>query len=248
MIPHCRIFLSSSHQICDAIASPVVLSREPDSSITRWLRTRHVGGTSRCFLNPKSQHAHPNENQGRIATSQQDGQAHRSNIGCAVILDSFASSVLARIKLTFALVLSDFARNLYKILSSNPSDAPATDQLVDQINQHVKKLHSYTHKPAIAGVSRNPEVDKQGTRLWNICTRLRQECEPTNKRLKRLYLYGRVIAFHLLVAANPRGTGKAQDLICVVKLALKAARDCVGTYGQWPLFCFRYILYVVRRR
>ncbi|KAA8629884.1 hypothetical protein SMACR_04082 [Sordaria macrospora] len=120
----------------------------------------------------------------------------------------------------------DFVRGLYKILSSNPSDAPATDQLVDQINQHGKKLHTYTHKP-VAGVPRDPEVDQQGTRLWNICTRLRRECDPTNKRLKRLYLYGRVLAFHLLVVANPRETRKAQDLIYVVKLALKAARDCV---------------------
>lgn len=131
------------------------------------------------------------------------------------------------IKLTLTLPSPDFVRGLYKILSSNPSDAPATDQLVDQINQHGKKLHTYTHKP-VAGVPRDPEVDQQGTRLWNICTRLRRECDPTNKRLKRLYLYGRVLAFHLLVVANPRETRKAQDLIYVVKLALKAARDCVG--------------------
>lgn len=130
-------------------------------------------------------------------------------------------------RLTLALFLSDFVRDLYKILSSDPSDAPATDQLVDEINQHVKKLRNHTHKHG-AGVSGDLEIDQQGTRLWNICTRLRRDCEPTNKRLKRLYLYGRVLAFHLLVAANPIKTSKAQDLIYVVKLALKAARDCVG--------------------
>ncbi|EGZ70182.1 SPO22-domain-containing protein [Neurospora tetrasperma FGSC 2509] len=120
----------------------------------------------------------------------------------------------------------DFVRHLYKILSSDPSDAPATDQLVEEINQHVKKLHNHTHKHG-AGVSGHPEIDQQGTRLWNICTRLRRDCEPTNKRLKRLHLHGRVLAFHLLVVANPIKTSKAQDLIYVVKLALKAARDCV---------------------
>lgn len=121
----------------------------------------------------------------------------------------------------------DFVRDLYNILSSDPSDAPATDQLVDQINQHVKKLHSYNHKPVPGDVSGASEIDQQGTRLWNICTRLRRDGEPTNKRLKRLYLYGRVLAFHLFVVANPREKRKAQDLIYVVKLALKAARDCV---------------------
>ncbi|KAJ4405152.1 sporulation-specific protein 22 [Neurospora sp. IMI 360204] len=120
----------------------------------------------------------------------------------------------------------DFVRNLYKVFLSDPSDAPATDQLVDQINQHVKKLHSYTYK-SVPGVSGDPEIDQQGVHLWNICTRLLRDCEQTNKRLKRLYLYGRVLAFHLLVVANPSQTRKAKNLVYVVKLALKAARDCV---------------------
>ncbi|KAK0634593.1 meiosis protein SPO22/ZIP4 like-domain-containing protein [Bombardia bombarda] len=121
-----------------------------------------------------------------------------------------------------------FVSDLCKIFSSNPSDVPATDELVDQISEHVKKLHM-CHQKYIHGIAGDPEVNEQGTRLWNICARLRRECEPTAERLKRLFLHGRVLAFHLLVIAKPKEKCKAHNMIHVVKLALKATRNCIDS-------------------
>ncbi|KAK3320643.1 meiosis protein SPO22/ZIP4 like-domain-containing protein [Cercophora scortea] len=122
----------------------------------------------------------------------------------------------------------EFVSELYKTLSSDPKDMPATDELVDQINRHVEKLHACQEK-YLLGYAGDPEIDGMGTQLWNLCTRLRREFDPAEKRLRRLVLHGRVLAFHLLVIAKQKDSGKAPDLIRMLKLALKAARDCIDS-------------------
>ncbi|KAK0706965.1 meiosis protein SPO22/ZIP4 like-domain-containing protein [Lasiosphaeria miniovina] len=124
----------------------------------------------------------------------------------------------------------EFAHELYRVLSSGPQDAPAIDALVDQISKHIDKLHVFNQK-YLPGLSGDPEIDNQGRRLWNISTTLRQECDPASKRLGRLCVYARVLAFHLLAISRPKENCRAHDMIHLLKLALKAARNCIGSSG-----------------
>lgn len=121
----------------------------------------------------------------------------------------------------------EFSQSLYRILSSDPKDAPATDALVDDIKKHVNKLHECEQKHKyLPGVAGDPEIDAQAVRLWNLCTRLRREASEV-ERLRRLFLYGRVLAFHLLAVVRPPKKGASGEVVYLLRLALKAARDCI---------------------
>ncbi|KAK3314620.1 meiosis protein SPO22/ZIP4 like-domain-containing protein [Apodospora peruviana] len=145
-------------------------------------------------------------------------------------------------------VMLEFARDLHKILSSgSPKDLPATDDLATQIRTHIDRLfHSNGHGVAHAhaqrysyvhGVSGSPEIDELGTRLWNLCTRLRRREDPTmgQQRLKKQFLYGRVLALNLLVVAKPLETSGGGELVRILKLSLKTARDCLVVDGDTVL-------------
>ncbi|KAK0626986.1 meiosis protein SPO22/ZIP4 like-domain-containing protein [Immersiella caudata] len=133
----------------------------------------------------------------------------------------------------------NFARNLYQILSSDPRDAPATDSLIEEAKKNVENLH--TSQPQtfkyIPGISGDPEIDKQATRLWNICTRLKRDFHGASpeekrktKRLRKLCLHGRVLALHLLGLTRARvleKEGRIGDVVYLLRLALKAGRDCI---------------------
>ncbi|KAK0704841.1 meiosis protein SPO22/ZIP4 like-domain-containing protein [Lasiosphaeris hirsuta] len=121
----------------------------------------------------------------------------------------------------------EFSESLYRILSSDPKDAPATDALVNDIKKHVDRLHECQQKHKyLPGVTGDPEVDTQAVRLWNLCTRLRRG-KFEAERLRRLFLYGKVLAFHLLAVVRPPKQWASGEVVYLLRLALKAARDCI---------------------
>ena len=156
-------------------------------------------------------------------------------------------------------IQSAFARKLQQILSSNPADAPATDELVKESKTHIDKLFAVQQTSSlwINGRSRkqkSADIEDEGTRLWNVCTRLRRDLSgpsasanvaASEKRLARLYLHGRVLAFHLLgvgvdIALGGSGgtkgkTAQAQEMVRLLRLALKTARSCIGMYTMAPI-------------
>ncbi|KAK3941777.1 meiosis protein SPO22/ZIP4 like-domain-containing protein [Diplogelasinospora grovesii] len=123
---------------------------------------------------------------------------------------------------------AEFAGDLCQLLSSNPNDATVTDELIEHISKHAEKLrliqqtrnHSFTSDSV---------VDARGTQLWNLCTRLRQDCEPAaEERSSRVLVLGRVLAFYLLAIA---ARSSAKSTIRLMKLSLKAAKDCIDNSG-----------------
>ena len=46
--------------------------------------------------------------------------------------------------------------------------------------------------------------------------------------MRKLFLHGRVLAFHLLSVVRTQGGRQASGVIWLLKLVLKAARDCIG--------------------
>ncbi|KAL2175363.1 meiosis protein SPO22/ZIP4 like-domain-containing protein [Thermothelomyces heterothallicus CBS 202.75] len=137
------------------------------------------------------------------------------------------------------------------------ADAPS---LIQDAGEHVSQLH-VCQQTYVPGVSGDPEIDELATGLWNVCTRLGRalkddlrdkEDESAEegrgggvvegrdgqgnaegiRRLGRLYLYGRVLAFHLLGIARPREKGRAGVIVRLMKLGLKVVRDCLKIAGQ----------------
>ncbi|KAK4189851.1 meiosis protein SPO22/ZIP4 like-domain-containing protein [Podospora australis] len=149
----------------------------------------------------------------------------------------------------------ELTHKLLPLLSTTPSDLPNTDSLVTEIASHVEKLHlccqqkqpHTQHTARFKYLPGNPEdVDGPGTKLWNLCTRLRrEESLRDNKRLKRLFLYGRALAFWLVGIARsfkPEGDDEGKrdrerrdtrlrkrrhEVVGVVKLGLKVVRGCI---------------------
>jgi hypothetical protein len=153
---------------------------------------------------------------------------------------------------------TEFAATLHRILSSSPADNPSSDRalrdsLLTDLAKHIEKLHA-CQQTYVPGLSGDPEIDGLATRLWNVCTRLGREWKASiggeQEQLRggeergeegregkggkamgglgRLYLYGRVLAFHLLGVARPRENGKVGVVVRLMRLGLKVVRDCVG--------------------
>ncbi|KAK4221468.1 meiosis protein SPO22/ZIP4 like-domain-containing protein [Podospora fimiseda] len=139
----------------------------------------------------------------------------------------------------------EFTKRLLALLASTPSELRATEELVAEIFEHTKKLHLCCQQKQHLGTTNDAvtEVDEVGTKLWNLCTRLRRDTltatnllssdingdgeqqQQGQKRLRRLYLFGRALAFWLLgIARGGRGRG---EVVGVMKLGLKVVRDCI---------------------
>ena len=128
----------------------------------------------------------------------------------------------------------EFVKNLLTLLSAGDlSDLPETDKLVEEMFGHIEKLHlSCQQRGKELSIQIVHEADNVGTKLWNLCTRLRREISVENggnqKRLRRVYLFGRGLGFLLVgVVRGDRGRGEVAG---VVKLGLKVVRGCIGEF------------------
>ncbi|KAF2872932.1 meiosis protein SPO22/ZIP4 like-domain-containing protein [Massariosphaeria phaeospora] len=111
----------------------------------------------------------------------------------------------------------------------NPRDARLSDDLQTQIRS--------LPLPASSTVAvKQDELDRQGTELWNLSTRLRRDDEPPNGRTKeevcrhhRAICLLRVFSFLLLDSAGGQATQGRERKTCIrlMKVALKAARVCI---------------------
>ncbi|KAK4133190.1 SPO22-domain-containing protein [Trichocladium antarcticum] len=136
----------------------------------------------------------------------------------------------------------------------DPADLPATEALVADLARHIHRLHA-CHQTYVPGLSGDPEIDALATGLWNVCVRLGRgwkdrardrdrdrrggrrgdggegggegEGNGQTGRLVRLYLHGRVLAFCLLGVARPRGEGRVAVVVRLMRVGLKAVRDCI---------------------
>jgi hypothetical protein len=100
--------------------------------------------------------------------------------------------------------------------------------LFDNIQRHISTF------PSILGLSTTAkceEVDGKGTALWNLCTRLRRNYDPDKPQdVPVILLLARVFAFLLLDAGLENGRGTAADLVRLMKIGIKAAKNCIGMW------------------
>lgn len=135
-----------------------------------------------------------------------------------------------------------------------------TNTLFDDIQNHILTFPTTTHTTTHLPPSSSPsceEIDARGTALWNLCTRLRRRYElessnnvnankndndDGNKNKKRdetpplILLLTRVFAFLLLDLALEKGRGdRMGGLVRVMRVGIKAARNCVGEFVILPI-------------
>lgn len=118
-----------------------------------------------------------------------------------------------------------FAANLEAQLSTTPS-LPTQGALLNELQNHVLTFPEHIGKSI---GSRCEEIDANGTSLWNLCTRLRRAVESDNPRdTPIILLVARVFAFQLLDAALEAGKSTTANVLRLMKIGIKAAKDCLG--------------------
>jgi hypothetical protein len=105
--------------------------------------------------------------------------------------------------------------------------------LVDDLQAHIRGLPL---PPSSAVTAKQDELDRLGTGLWNLSTRLRRDASDPDDRSKEKEARGsralallRAYSFLLLDTAGGQGTKGRKRKSCVrlMKVALKAAKVCI---------------------
>lgn len=114
-------------------------------------------------------------------------------------------------------------------------DSAALDALYDDLTTHLRAAEAQSQKARPGAKKRAADLDRGGTELWNLGTRLRRELDgsaegsgvaarPRQKLLARC----RYFAFLLIdIARRSAGEICGRDVVHLVRLALKAGRSCV---------------------
>ncbi len=122
---------------------------------------------------------------------------------------------------------AEFADQLQKRFLDGTKDSASVEALMAEIREHTDRLHGMYQKPNIKPAL-NQQLDDMGTRLWNLCNRLRRDSADESMDVKRLFVVGRAFAFHLLAVAHRSEKYQLSAAIRLIKLALKAGGSCIG--------------------
>lgn len=115
-----------------------------------------------------------------------------------------------------------FAAKVQKQLSSKTNPKELIAEFETAIQSFPPGFGSY-------GVQNYEELDSNGTALWNLCTRLKRECNHEDSSTQQiLLLLARVYAFYLLDCAQSGERGTIPNIIRLFKIGLKAAKGCIG--------------------
>lgn len=100
--------------------------------------------------------------------------------------------------------------------------------LSERIQKHISTF------PGVSTASKCEEIDAKATVLWNICTRLRRNYDLDKPHdVPPILLLARVFAFLLLDCALENGKGGVANLTRVMKVGIKAAKNCIGESSRW---------------
>jgi len=118
--------------------------------------------------------------------------------------------------------LSDLQRRLPLACSSG--DSGDAETLANEVDEHIHTLRNSR------GGNKSTELDKVGTDLWNLCTRLRREFAGEHGRgTKPIILRCRVLAFLALDLARwSEADASWTDAAHLLRVALKASKTCLG--------------------
>lgn len=115
-------------------------------------------------------------------------------------------------------------------------DSAALDALGADLATHIRAAEAQSQKAHPGAKKRAPDLDRGGTELWNLCTRLRRDLGGPGEELhgaarsrEKLLARCRYFAF-LLIDVARRSVGElcGRDVVHLARLALKVGKSCVG--------------------
>lgn len=131
-----------------------------------------------------------------------------------------------------------FASNLQRRLVVEKNEPKAAAALLAEVNDQVKTLGRYAEKTS-HGMHGDENMEREGTSLWNLCTRLNREpaSEKSSKvpETSRLVLASRIVAYQILHLCQWSPKSSARVACHLMRIALKAAKVFTGSC----LFQFR---------
>ncbi|KAL0941625.1 uncharacterized protein CTRU02_204388 [Colletotrichum truncatum] len=113
-------------------------------------------------------------------------------------------------------------------------DPPSIGSLFAEVTPQLSAIINSPELPAGKARKQKSELDRLGTELWNLCTRLRRDdISGAHPSRKKLLLQSRAFAFFMIDKARFSKDDSAKDkvslaeLVHLMRLALKAGKMCI---------------------
>jgi hypothetical protein len=123
------------------------------------------------------------------------------------------------------IVLLAFAKELEDLFSTS-ARLKILPNLVDKLENNIQ---SFPLNLGSAAASKYGELDRSGTALWNLSTRLKRDDDLSNAQTLTVVAMARLYALLMIDCAHIIGKGAFTNVARVMKVALKTAKNCLGT-------------------
>lgn len=108
--------------------------------------------------------------------------------------------------------------------------AAASKTSTSTVQELEKLISSFPH--SVTTSSKCEELDRSGTAIWNLCTRLRRDYDTGKPQdMPIVLLLTRVYAFLMVDCAHVSGRSAGGNLVRMIKTGLKAGKSCLGEYS-----------------
>lgn len=108
---------------------------------------------------------------------------------------------------------------------STPSGLNTMPSLMDKLENNIQ---SFPQSLGSAAAIKYSELDKSGTALWNLSTRLKRNDGVNNRQTLTVLAMMRLYALLMLDCAQSSGKGAFTNVARVMRVALKTAKHCLG--------------------
>lgn len=97
------------------------------------------------------------------------------------------------------------------------------------MQKQIQALERYSSKPT-HGMLGDEDMDREGTNLWNLCTRLKRELADAGSKssASKLIVVSRVLAYQILHLCQWSSQASANIACHLMRIALKVAKVCTG--------------------
>lgn len=96
--------------------------------------------------------------------------------------------------------------------------------LAKEIENRIEDIRSCV----LRGHQGREKLDEAGTALWNLCTRLKRDCDSAPPSIGKPLVLARVFASLVLALAKGPTSDGCHGLIRIAKTAIKAGGSCIG--------------------
>ncbi|KAI9055545.1 hypothetical protein LZ554_000492 [Drepanopeziza brunnea f. sp. 'monogermtubi'] len=113
-------------------------------------------------------------------------------------------------------------------LEANLPTAAASKTSISTTKDLEERISSFPENLSVTKSSQCEELDRSGTSIWNLCTRLRRDYDTEQPQdVPIVLLLARVYAFLMVDCAHVAGKSAGVNLIRLMKTGLKAGKSCL---------------------